>query len=104
MQPGDRRKTKCRRCGAQILIILSRRLKSIPCELLPSRADGHKTLVFANGEVNTRYADHEIGHEMHADHCRKPSGKPNARGQSAASTRGAAKSEAAFGCGCLGYE
>lgn len=104
MMPGDRRAKKCRRCGRSILLILSRRLRPIPCESLPSPVDGAKTLVFANGEIGTRYTDHEIGHEIHSAHCTGPRAPSEHRGKNRSGKRGEASEERAvdIGCGCLG--
>jgi len=80
-QPGDRYKTQCRGCKAEILMITTTRLKTMPCELGLSPVDGKKLLIFGDGYVGMRHGDDEAGHESHFSHC------PNAeqfRGKAAA--------------------
>lgn len=82
LTPGDRKKTNCRGCHADIVMIYSAGGKWIPCERLPSKVDGVKMLVFANGVVGRRYLDFDGGHESHFAHCkdadrfRKPKREP----------------------------
>lgn len=71
--PGDRKETMCRACPAKILMIYSVAGRWIPCERLPSRVDGQRMLVFANGVTGRSYANFDGGHESHFAHC--PSAK-----------------------------
>lgn len=67
--PGDRREIRCRGCHAKILLIYTAHGKWMPSELFPSKVNGERLLVFANGVVGRTYGDFEGGHESHFVYC-----------------------------------
>jgi hypothetical protein len=93
---GDRVNTKCKGCGAQIVMIMSVAGKWIPCDPTPYRVDGERVLVFADGVTGREHKDAEVGHQAHFVTC------PKARQfRKPVQERAKESDKPLIGCGCL---